>query len=362
MSRIKGINISIARKMLEIVGSEKEFFTMPIRELERLTGLGSRNFNDLMREAILDHARKQAAFAASHNIRLIYFTDEDYPCRLLECEDAPLVLFVKGDANLNARHTVGIVGTRNATHYGVDFINRLVDDLATKVDDLLIVSGLALGCDVTAHRRAMVCGVPTVGVLAHGLDTIYPAENRADAAKMAAGAGAVLTEYPTETRPFRGNFLARNRIVAGLSDALVVAESAASHGGALQTARLAREYNREVFAVPGRTTDVYSGGCNLLIQRNIAALCTGADDIIKSLQWEARAVEGEQRVLFREFSPEEQMIVDQLLRNGDMQMGQLTASTGMAAGRLMGLLMELEMDGVIISLPGSRYRLVKAQG
>lgn len=356
-SRIKGMTLGAARHILQSVGSEKELFTLPLREVERLTGLGSHHFTEQMRQDLLDIARKELPFIEGHGIRTIYFTDEAYPQRLLECDDAPLMLFGMGNANLNARHVVGIVGTRNATHYGVNFINKLVDDLSAKLDDLLIISGLALGCDVTAHRRAMADGVPTVGIVAHGLDTIYPAENRNDAARMATGGGAVLTDYTSNTRPFRGNFLARNRIVAGMVDCLVVAESAADHGGALHTARLAREYNREVFALPGRTSDHYSGGCNKLIRKQVAQLCQCADELIESMGWIPRPTEGAQQQLFREFSTEEQSIIDYLRQNGEGQINLLTAQTGIPVGRLMGMLMELEMEGLIMTLPGSRYRL-----
>ncbi len=356
-SLIKGMNLEAARHLLEILGSEEAMFRLDMREIERLTGLGSRHFNAGMRQEVLDRARREADFVDSHAVRCLYFTDDDFPRRLLECEDASLLLFAKGDCDLNARHVVGIVGTRNATLYGVNFINKLVDDLAARLDGLLIVSGLALGCDIAAHRRAISAGVPTAGIVAHGLDTMYPAENRNDAARMARGAGVVLTDYPSGTRPFRGNFLARNRIVAGMVDCLVVAESAADHGGALHTARLAREYDREVFALPGRTSDHYSGGCNKLIRRQIATLCTGADDLIDTMGWTPRAVEGDQQKLFKEYTPEEQSIIDYLTNNGEGQLNMLTAHTGIPVGRLMGMLMELEMDGAVMALPGSRYRL-----
>lgn len=352
------MTLEAARHLLDVLGSEEALFRLDMREIERLTGLGSRRFSDAMRRELLDRAREEVRFIDGHSVNCYYFLDDKFPSRLLECEDAPLMLYGKGDCDLNARHIVGIVGTRNATLYGVNFINNLVDDLAAKLDGLLIISGLALGCDITAHRRAMSVGVPTAGVLAHGLDTMYPAENRNDAANMARGGGMVLTDYISGTRPFRGNFLARNRIVAGMVDCLVVAESASDHGGALHTARLAREYNREVFALPGRTSDHYSGGCNKLIRRQIATLCCSADDIIDTMGWTARRpAEGEQRQLFKEYTPEEQAIIDYLTKNGEGQLNMLTAHTGIPVGKLMGMLMELEMDGLIMALPGSRFRL-----
>lgn len=356
-SRIKGMTMGAAHHLTEMLGSEEAMFTLDVREIERRTGFGSHVFTSALRDEILAKARSEAEFVKAHGISVLYYTDDGYPRRLLECEDAPLLIYAKGKCDLNARHCVSIVGTRNATLYGINFINKLVGDLASRLDDLLIISGLALGCDITAHRAAIKAGVPTVGVVAHGLDMIYPAENRNDAARMACGAGMVLTDYPSHTRPFRGNFLARNRIVAGLSDCVVVAESAADHGGALYTARLAQEYNREVVALPGRTSDHYSGGCNKLIRKNVAALCTSADDLIETMGWTGKPIEGDQQPLFREYSDEEQAIIDLLTREGEARVNQITAHTGLPVGKLMGILMELEMEGVIMALPGSRYRI-----
>lgn len=358
LSQLKGITIKGAEHILSCLGSEETFFVDDLREVRRITGLSEHFLTEESRRQLFDNARKQLEFALDHKVRIIYFTDTDYPRRLRECDDAPLLLYVSGSAELNPRHVVGIVGTRNATHYGVNFINKLVDDLHSKLDSLLIVSGLALGCDIAAHRRSLADGVPTAGVVAHGLDTIYPPENRNDAAKMASGHGAVITDYPTGTRPYRGNFLARNRIVAGMVDCLVVAESAAAHGGALHTARLAREYNREVFALPGRTSDLYSGGCNKLIRNQVATLCSCADDIIETMGWTAKLpAEGGQQQLFPDLSPEEEKIIDFLRKNGEGQINTLTAHLGIPVGRLMGLLMQLEMAGLVMSIPGSRYRL-----
>lgn len=356
LAGIKGINVVAARRLLEILGSEEALFTMELREIERLTGLNGKLFSQDVRQDLLAQAGKEMEFVTSHNIRPLYFTDEAYPQRLLECDDAPVLIYALGNANLNARHVIGIVGTRNATIYGVNFINRLVEDLAAKLEDLLIVSGLALGCDVAAHRQSMKSGIPTAGVLAHGLDTLYPAENRNDAARMVAKGGVLLTDYPHGTRPFRGNFLARNRIVAGMVDCLVVAESAADHGGALHTARVAREYNREVFALPGRTSDHYSGGCNKLIRRQVALLCERADDIIEAMGWTPRLEEGAQPLLFPDLSPQEEAVMEYLRQRGEGELNPMSVNIGIPVGKLVGLLMKLEMQGLILTMPGSRYR------
>lgn len=358
LSGLKGINVSTARRLLEVLGSPEAFFTMDLREVGRLTGISGSLLGEDERRALLESAARELEFIGNHNIRPLWFLDEEYPARLLECDDAPVVLYSLGKANLNARHVVGIVGTRNATVYGVNFINRLVEELSRKLDDLLVVSGLALGCDIAAHRQSIKTGVPTAGVLAHGLDTIYPSENRNDAARMAAGAGVLLTDYPHGTRPFRGNFLARNRIVAGMVDCLVVAESAADHGGALHTARLAREYNREVFALPGRTSDHYSGGCNKLIRRQVALLCENADQLIEAMGWTPREEEAvSQPQLFPDLTPEEELVMAFLRSNGEGELNPMSVKTGIPVGKLIGTLMKLEMQGLVLTMPGSRYRL-----
>ena len=356
LAGIKGMNVTAARRLLDVLGSEEALFTMDQREVERLTGLNAGVFGPEVRDSLLERAAKETEFVGASQIRPLFFTDKDYPGRLLECDDAPVLLYALGNANLNARHVIGIVGTRNATAYGVNFINRLVEELSSRIEDLLVVSGLALGCDVAAHRQAMKSGVPTAGVLAHGLDMIYPPENRNDAARMVAAGGALLTDYPRGTRPYRGNFLARNRIVAGMVDCLVVAESAADHGGALHTARIAREYNREVFALPGSTSDHYSGGCNKLIRRQVALLCERADDIIEAMGWTPLPAEGGQPQLFPDLSPEEETVMEYLRREGEGELNPMSVRIGLPVGKLIGVLMKLEMQGLILTMPGSRYR------
>lgn len=356
-SRVKGNNPQMAAKIIETLGSEKEFFTLSEMTLAGKLGFRGRILTDDYRSDLLRQAESELPFIADNGIRTLYYTDKEYPRRLLECDDAPLMLFALGNANLNAAHVVSIVGTRNATVYGVNFINRLVDDLSQKIDDLLVVSGLAMGCDIAAHRKALEMGIPTVGVVAHGLDTLYPSEHRNHAAAMVRQGGAILTDYLHGTQPHRGNFLARNRIVAGMADAVVVAESAAERGGALHTARLGMLYNRDVFALPGRTSDHFSRGCNKLIKTNVAHLAESADDIIEILGWKPRPVEGSQPKLFPELTDEQQSIIDFITRNGEARTNTLTAELGIPVGRLMAILVELEFQGLLLSLPGARYRL-----
>ncbi|MBD5225872.1 MAG: DNA-protecting protein DprA [Bacteroidales bacterium] len=356
LSLVRGMHPSVAEELLNRIGSEKDFFTLPESELCRITGRKLQIFSDDYRKQILLTAEEEERFCISNRIRCLYHTDADYPQRLLQCEDAPLMLFGLGTMNLNARHVVSIVGTRNATTYGVNFINRLIEDLAAKLDDVAIVSGLAMGCDIAAHKGAMAQGLPTAGVVAHGLDTLYPADHRRYAADMIRKGGLLLTDYPHGTRPHRGNFLARNRIVAGISDAVIVVESGAPKGGALHTARLAMLYNRDVFALPGRSSDIYSAGCNMLIKNNVAHLIENADDLIAVMNWTTRPTEGTQQQLFTELSPQQQQIMDFLHHNGEAQINNLTAALGIPVGQLMAMLTEMEFNGLLLSLPGARFR------
>lgn len=356
-SMVRGMKPAVANEIINRLGSEQEFFTLPRTALQsRLEFNGSIIDNDYRAE-LLEKARLEMEFIESNHIECRYFTDSDYPARLLECEDAPLLLYGTGNTDLNAAHMVSIVGTRNATAYGVNFINTLVDELARKIDGLVIVSGLATGCDITAHRRAMQAGVPTIGIVAHGLDTLYPAEHRNYAAQMVRSGGMILTDYPHGTRPHRGNFLARNRIVAGISDCVVVAESAAQRGGALHTAKVAMLYNRDVFALPGRTSDLYSGGCNALIRSNTAHLIENADDLIHAMCWTPRPAEGQQATMFPELTGIQQDVVDYLRQNGEAQTNRMAIDLGIPVGQLMATLVELEFNGMLLSLPGARYRL-----
>ncbi len=356
LSLIKGMHPRVAEEILDRIGNEKDFFTIPESELYRITGRKLRIFSDTYRRETLQAAVEEERFCTSNRIRCLYHTDPDYPQRLLQCEDAPLMLFGLGTMNLNARHVISIVGTRNATTYGVNFINRLTENLAAKLDDVAIVSGLAMGCDIAAHKSALAQGIPTAGVVAHGLDTLYPADHRQYAARMVKEGGMLLTDYPHGTRPHRGNFLARNRIVAGISDAVIVAESGAPKGGALHTARLAMLYNRDVFALPGRSSDIYSAGCNMLIKNNVAHLIENADDLIDAMNWTARQSEGTQQQLFCELSPQQQQILDHLHHHGEAQINSLTVALGIPVGQLMAVLTEMEFNGLLLSLPGARYR------
>ena len=307
-------------------------------------------------------AEAELEFCQKHGIQPLPMNDEHYPARLRECDDAPLMLFYRGNADLNQQRVINIVGTRHCTAYGKDVISRFVRDLKSLCPQLLIVSGLAYGVDINAHRAALENGYETVSVLAHGLDQIYPPRHRETAVKMISQ-GGLLTEFFTQTNADKVNFVRRNRIVAGMSDACILVESAA-RGGGLITARLSRDYNRDVFAFPGRVGDEYSEGCNNLIRNNGAALITSAQDFVEAMGWitdaqlnEARQ-KGIERQLFPSLSPEEMQIVGALQKQNDQQINMLSVTSNLPVARLTAILFELELKGVVKVLAGGTYHLL----
>lgn len=310
----------------------------------------------------LRRAETEMAFAAGHGIEVLTPAHERYPARLRECADAPLTLYYKGTADLNARRIISIVGTRRCTAYGQDLTAGLIGGLREWCPEALVVSGLAYGVDICAHRQALRHGYETVGVLAHGLDRIYPSAHRGTACEMAAR-GGLLTEFMSGTNADRPNFVRRNRIVAGMADATVVVESAAK-GGGLITAGIARSYDRDVFAFPGAVGAPCSEGCNNLIRDNGAALITSAADLVKAMGWEddARLVrakhEGIERSLFPELDDGERSIVSLLQKANDLQASIITVRTGLPVNRVTALLFQLEMKGVVRPLAGGMYHLI----
>jgi len=311
----------------------------------------------------LSRAEVEMAFVEKHHIKVMQLGEESYPARLAECIDAPIVLFYMGSADLNQQRVINIIGTRHSTIYGQDLIRKFVGGLSELGVRPLIVSGLAYGIDICAHREALANGLETIGVLAHGLDELYPPRHR-DTAKEMLRQGGLLTEYMSETRADKINFVRRNRIVAGMSDATVLVESAAK-GGGLITCRLANDYNRSVFAFPGAVGAPYSEGCNQLIRNNGAQLITSALDMVESLGWQndmllSMAKEaGIERQLFPNLSDEEQLIVDTLMSSGDMQLNLLSVKTNISIGSLTALLFQLEMKGVVRPLAGGIYHLLR---
>ena len=312
-------------------------------------------------EKIQERATTEAEYAEEHGIQILTINDGNYPQRLKECEDAPIVMFFKGNANLNAKRVINVVGTRHATIYADDCIRNLVERIKELCPEILIVSGLAYGVDIMAHRHSLENDIPTVGVLAHGLDNLYPPRHRETANRMIE-CGGLLTEHFTHTNADKVNFVKRNRIVAGMSDATILVESAA-HGGGLITCRLAQSYSRDVFAFPGRVGDPYSEGCNNLIKDNGAQLLTSADDLVKALGWEDDAKlasaqkQGIERSLFPELNGDEKTITE-FLNEGDMQLNVLAAKTGLPINKISATLFSLEMKGIVKALAGGIYHLI----
>ena len=314
-----------------------------------------------------DEARKRAEVELEYDIRYgiepITMNDHRYPQRLKDCDDAPLMLFYKGNANLNQQRVINIIGTRHCTPYGEDLIRRFISDLKQLSPRVLIVSGLAYGVDIMAHRQALACGYETVGVLAHGLDDLYPRQHRDTAVRMIEQ-GGLLTEFLTQTNADKINFVRRNRIVAGMSDACILIESA-SHGGGLITCGISQSYGRDVFAFPGRIGDHYSEGCNNLIRDNGATLITSAEDFVKDMRWQDDATlmrakqQGIERCLFPELAPEEELIVQILSRTNDLQINIISVKSNIDISRLTSLLFQMEMKGIIRTLAGGMYHLLK---
>ena len=363
LTRISNFNFQQALELYRTVGSAQLIY-------EHRNDIGDiiKDGSPRLKEALKDwdepmkRAEFELKFMQEQQIRAITLNDNDYPQRLRECADAPIILYYKGNADLNQSKIISIVGTRQCTQYGIDLIRRFVSDLRRHCPEMLIVSGLAYGVDINAHRQALAQGYPTVAVLAHGLDHIYPYHHRDTAAQML-NHGGLLTEFMTQTNADKPNFVRRNRIVAGLSDAVIVIESK-SKGGGLITADIAQSYNRAVFAYPGAVGMSCSEGCNNLIRDNVAALISNADDFVRAMGWQDETkrkealTDGIERNLFPDLSPEESSIVKQLQQTNDLQLNILSVKTGIPIGHLTALLFQLEMKGVIKPLAGGMYHLL----
>lgn len=313
-------------------------------------------------DEVLPRAQEEVEWAENHSVRCIGIGDPAYPQRLKQCPDAPLMLYFCGNADLNASHMISMVGTRQITAYGKELCQSFVRELQALCPNVIIVSGLAYGVDINAHRAALQHGLPTIGVVAHGLNQIYPRLHQQTAHEMTRN-GGILTEYMSGTSIDKMNFPARNRIVAGMTEATIVVESAIK-GGSLITASLALEYGREVLAFPGRIGDVCSEGCNKIIAEGQATLLTSAADFVQRMGWQAESAhqkkmkQGVQRELFIELSDEEQRVVNALTNSDGKDLGQLSIETGMAIGPLTSLLMQMEIRGITQTMVGSRFRLL----
>ena len=352
---IKGVGDITVKQLVSYCGSAEEVFKSSKKALEKIPGIGSKTAESIVSLGAFDRAEEELLFIDKYKIKPLFYLNDDYPIRLKNCVDAPTILYYKGSANLNNQKVVSVVGTRNATAYGRTICEKLIEGL--KGHNLLVSSGLAYGIDIAAHKIALQAGVETVGVLGHGLDRIYPALHRPVAEKMLSQ-GGLLTEFPSQTNPERPNFPKRNRIIAGMADATIVIE-AAIRGGALITAEIANSYNRDVFAVPGKLDDEFSEGCNFLIKTNRAHLLSKPEDVEYIMGWfmNHKNIIKSQPKLFPDLSPEEQKIVNIIKDHTTIGIDDLQAMLEMPQSKLAMLLLNLEMQSIIISLPGKVYRM-----
>jgi DNA processing protein len=352
---VPGIGDVLGKKLISYCGNPESIFREPKRMLRKIPRISDKLISAIGNKDLLIRAEKEILFIEKYRIKPLYFQDKDYPSRLRNCLDSPIMLYYKGNAEMNKPKVIGIVGTRSATDYGKEICNKIISDLEDH--KVLIVSGLAYGIDSCAHRTAIAAGLPTVGVLGHGLDRIYPFQNKGLAEKMIHN-GGILTDFISETKPDRENFPQRNRIIAGLCDAIVVVE-AAKKGGALITADIANSYNRDVFAVPGKIGDIYSEGSNFLIKINKAALIQSGEDIKFMMGWDTQkpGLTSPQRKLFIEMTPEEESVVKILNDEGESGIDELTIKSGLSISKCSAALLNLEFEGVVKSLPGKMYSL-----
>lgn len=360
ISMVPGMKVDVVRAMRYADYDYADFFKPGMGDLSsRIGASDTLRFDPVERQAALERARKEVEFMERHSIRGLFVNDDEYPPLLQELHDAPIMLYVLGNVNLNPRFALAVVGTRKATKYGLQFTDQLIHDLAVYYPDLLIVSGLAYGIDAAGHRAALDCKLPTVAVVAHGLDMVYPAQHRDLAKKIIQSGGRMLTEYPTGTTPYQRNFLERNRIVAGLCDATFVAESEI-RGGAMSTANQAFINNRDVMALPGRSIDPISAGCNHLIRSHKAQLITCAADVVQTTGWPPGVMQHapQQRNLFPELRGAPAEIYAHIKHEGrPLGIDELRTLTGMNMKELMANLTDMEFDGVITRLPGARFEL-----
>lgn len=354
---IPGLGDYLIRQLVSYCGSAENVFRIPRGKLLKIPGVGAATADAITQGKPFALAEKEWQRAQKEKVDLLFFTDEHYPSRLRQVNDAPTMLYVKGNMQLENPRTVAIVGTRQSTSYGRECVEHLVRDLVPH--HALIVSGLAYGIDIHAHKQALHHNLPTVGVMGSGMDVIYPAAHREIATKMMAH-GGLLTEHPFGTQPDAHNFPARNRIVAALSDAIIIVE-AAEKGGALITADIANSYNKDVFAMPGNLKQSHSVGCNNLIKSNRAHLLTSVRDLEYIMNWDARSKPVKKEPVSLEgFSSEEQRIIQALLDNQkQLMIDELSWRTNLPISQIASLLLTLEFKGIVASLPGKIYKLTR---
>lgn len=352
---LEGVGDIIAKRLIAYCGSAEAVFREKKSRLMRVPGVGEINAKAILNHDVLARAEEEMEFIEKNEITPLFYLDKNYPNRLKHCDDAPVMLYCKGNMDLNHQKILGIVGTRNVTVYGQRICEKLIADLSGQ--NILILSGLAYGVDICAHRAALKHKLPTVAALGHGLDRIYPSVHTSTANKMLEQ-GGLITDFMSGTNPDKENFPKRNRVVAGLSDAVVVIESGMS-GGSLITADIANNYNRDVFAVPGRSGDEYSAGCNWLIKTNRAMLVENAKDIEQALGWEKKEARKKniQKELFVELDGNEKIVVDILSAKDKLNIDNLSLEAKLPMSQVSALLLNLEFKGLVKTLPGKVYAL-----
>lgn len=354
LSMIPGIGDARIKKLVAYCGGAKEVFAQSKTFLEKIPNIGGKIAASVSDKDVLVRAEKELSFSEKHQVEVISFLDESYPQRLKHCDDAPVVLYKKGLGSINPARCLSIVGTRNATREGKEFTEKLVEEIAST--NVTVVSGLAYGIDIAAHKASLKNNIPTIGCLAHGLDRIYPKLHEKTAKEMLEN-GALITDFPVGTNPDRENFPKRNRIVAGMADATIVIEAAAK-GGALITAELANGYNRDVFAVPGRVSDQYSEGCNNLIKYLKASMITSGKDVLRSMGWDDvadRKPQPQKKLLFNLTEDQERVVA--VLQQQTHTIDRLSVLAEMPMSKVATVLLELEFEGVVSTLPGKVYKL-----
>ena len=358
LTQVPKVGDVIAKKLIAYCGSAEAVFKEPRKNLMMIPGIGSALANVIRSKDLLSTAEFELRFMEHNAVKPIYFLDNDYPFRLKQCVDAPILLYKKGsDVNLNEKKIISIVGTRRASGYGLQITAQMVKDLSG-LDNVLVVSGLAYGIDIAAHKASLKHNIPTLGVMAHGLDRIYPSVH-AKVSNDMQDQGALISDFISGTPPERENFPKRNRIIAGLSDATLVVE-ARKKGGALITADIANSYSRDVFAVPGRVGDENSEGCNQLIRRNQAALVQSAEDVCYLMGWDAdsQKKDTKQVELFVDLNKDEEALLGVLGSKEKFSIDLIAIQTKQRIPKILETLLQLEMKGLVKALPGSFYAKV----
>jgi DNA processing protein len=357
LTDVPNIGCVHAKILAQEFGSAEKIFKAKQQLLEKIEGIGEVRAKAIKSFSDFSKAEEEIKFIEKYNIKPLFLSDKNYPQRLLNCYDSPTLLYYKGDADLNVSKIVAIIGTRNHTDYGKQQTEKLVKELSSQ--NVLIVSGMAFGIDAIAHKASVKNNLPTIGVLAHGLDQMYPPEHSNLAKEMIKHGGGLLTEFRSKTKPDKHNFPTRNRIVAGMSDAVIVMESG-EKGGSLITAELANGYNKDVFAMPGKVTDNKSAGCNFLIRNNKAMLLTDAEELIEVMGWEENSKKSKvksQKELFIELSKDEKIIVDMLKEKETTHIDEINIRSGLSSSAIAVAILNLELQGVVATLPGKLYRL-----